>query len=234
MFVFLQVCILRCSYLRHVWRGSRIWMFQITGVGCLFNSIFRLIIMKASNFHITGPLWGEPTSKQWILLRKVCHCRDQIVYVPSQWEMTLHCNVISHWLGTYTKWSLHCYDVFMESTFQINIQLSWLCKIMASNVTTLITCFIWIRIDWCPFIRHSPVHQITCNLSIKLRLMDPLTSNVCLRQSRFCVGTWVGTYSALSDCCHGFWQGVNTLYNKKVGPHLCHCLLGWNYFNDEI
>ena len=24
-------------------------------------------------------------------------------YVPSQWEMTLQCNVISHWLGTYTK-----------------------------------------------------------------------------------------------------------------------------------
>ena len=27
-------------------------------------------------------------------------------YAPSQWEMTLHCNVISHWLGAYTKWSL--------------------------------------------------------------------------------------------------------------------------------
>ena len=25
---------------------------------------------------------------------------------PSQWETTLHCNVVSHWLGAYTKWSL--------------------------------------------------------------------------------------------------------------------------------
>ena len=25
------------------------------------------------------------------------------VYAPSQWEMTLHSNVISHWLGAYTK-----------------------------------------------------------------------------------------------------------------------------------
>ena len=26
---------------------------------------------------------------------------------PSQWETSLHCNVISHCLGPYTKWSLH-------------------------------------------------------------------------------------------------------------------------------
>ena len=28
------------------------------------------------------------------------------VYGPSQWVTTLHCNVVSHWLGAYTKWSL--------------------------------------------------------------------------------------------------------------------------------
>ena len=33
-------------------------------------------------------------------------CRDLSVDVPSQWETTLHCNVISYWLGAYTKWSL--------------------------------------------------------------------------------------------------------------------------------
>ena len=32
--------------------------------------------------------------------------RDHFVYAPSQWEMTLQCNVTSHWLGEYTKWSL--------------------------------------------------------------------------------------------------------------------------------
>ena len=30
---------------------------------------------------------------------------DHFVYVPSQWEMMLHCNIISHWLGIYTKWT---------------------------------------------------------------------------------------------------------------------------------
>ena len=32
--------------------------------------------------------------------------RDPFVKAPSQWGMTLHCNVISHWLGAFTKWSL--------------------------------------------------------------------------------------------------------------------------------
>ena len=32
--------------------------------------------------------------------------RDHFVNAPSQWEMTLHCNVISHWLDAFTKWSL--------------------------------------------------------------------------------------------------------------------------------
>ena len=33
--------------------------------------------------------------------------RDQSVLAHSQWETTLHCNVVSHWLSAYTKWSLH-------------------------------------------------------------------------------------------------------------------------------
>ena len=32
--------------------------------------------------------------------------RDHFVNVSSQWETTLQCNVVSHWLGAYTKWSL--------------------------------------------------------------------------------------------------------------------------------
>ena len=32
--------------------------------------------------------------------------RNHFMYAPSQWETMLQCNVISHWLGTYTKRSL--------------------------------------------------------------------------------------------------------------------------------
>ena len=38
--------------------------------------------------------------------RKHSYPRVHFVYAPSQWETTLHCNVVSHWLGAYTKWSL--------------------------------------------------------------------------------------------------------------------------------
>ena len=34
------------------------------------------------------------------------HIPYHIVNAPSQWEMTLHCNIVSHWLGAYTKLSL--------------------------------------------------------------------------------------------------------------------------------
>ena len=33
--------------------------------------------------------------------------RDQCVYAPSQWKMMLQCDVVSHRLGPFTKWSLH-------------------------------------------------------------------------------------------------------------------------------
>ena len=32
--------------------------------------------------------------------------RDHFVNAPSQWEMILHYNIVSHWLDAYTKWSL--------------------------------------------------------------------------------------------------------------------------------
>ena len=32
------------------------------------------------------------------------------VFAPSQWETTLQCNVVSHWLGAYTEWSLDPVD----------------------------------------------------------------------------------------------------------------------------
>ena len=37
-----------------------------------------------------------------------------IVCAPSLWETPLQCNIISHWLGTYTKWSLmyQCYKTY--------------------------------------------------------------------------------------------------------------------------
>ena len=35
-------------------------------------------------------------------------CWDQSRYAPSQWETSLHCNDVSHWLSPYLDWSLQC------------------------------------------------------------------------------------------------------------------------------
>ena len=35
-------------------------------------------------------------------------CRDQSSYTPNQWETSLQCNDVSHWLGAYINWSLDC------------------------------------------------------------------------------------------------------------------------------
>ena len=40
----------------------------------------------------------------WIPVCRATITRDHFVYVLSQWETTLQCNVVPHWLGAYTKW----------------------------------------------------------------------------------------------------------------------------------
>ena len=44
-------------------------------------------------------------SAPWRLI-KYGHCREHFVHAPSQWETTLQCNVVSHWLSAFTKLSL--------------------------------------------------------------------------------------------------------------------------------
>ena len=43
--------------------------------------------------------------------------RDNFAYAPSQWETTLHCNVVSHWLGVYAKWSLVGYETLSSTVW---------------------------------------------------------------------------------------------------------------------
>ena len=63
----------------------------------LYNMItFSKILTKG-----TGDLFCHQLGRDMECLRRV-----HFVYAPSQWEITLHCNVVSNWLGAYTKWSL--------------------------------------------------------------------------------------------------------------------------------
>ena len=61
--------------------------------------------------------------------------RNHFVYVPSQWETTLHCNVVSHWLGAYTKWSM-----------LFRIVSKGLCKNWTEEIETFNYYFFWYAI----------------------------------------------------------------------------------------
>ena len=54
--------------------------------------------------------------------------REHSVHALSQWETTLHCNIVSHWLGAYTKSSLIAWTD-AASMFEIQTQInSWVDK----------------------------------------------------------------------------------------------------------
>ena len=89
------------------------------------------------------------------------HSRDHFVYAPSQWETTLQCNVVSHWLGALTKWSLYI-DI---SCSQV---LSW--QAFSSNSTTI------------SLIRRTQSPNINVSrLVLQLSLPNPLKLCVQLR-----------------------------------------------------
>ena len=99
-------------------------------------------------------------------LAQTARWREHFVFVPSQWEMMLHCNIISHWLDSYTKWSLWCvgWEVLggrrrlevMEGWAHLNIKtvfpgmgiciikIRWSCLIfMMENASTCETSLYW-------------------------------------------------------------------------------------------
>ena len=89
-------------------------------------------------------------------------CRDYSVYVPSQWEMVLQCNTISHWLDAYTEWSLLCvfwmiltvlyqsYIYKRHTTALLPVWNIWghLRVLSDLGLISIMFNFIWIQIKW--------------------------------------------------------------------------------------
>ena len=73
------------------------WQFNGKGSNCCINVMFDY------NFNVKSSncLSLKYIKNEWIQY----YSRDHFAHAPRQWE-TLHCSIISHWLGTYTKWSL--------------------------------------------------------------------------------------------------------------------------------
>ena len=73
---------------------------------------------------IGGPRTPEQTPYRW--WREPGDTRDHLVFASSQWETTLQCDVVSHWLGAYTKWSLDiCIALAIYRYSVVPRQLGW-------------------------------------------------------------------------------------------------------------
>ena len=81
--------------------------------------------------------------------------KDHFLYAHSQWEMTLQCNIVSHWLGAHTKWSLyeivelHGMDLFtllVVDTYVINF-----CELSNLFIQAIFVIFLHLLYEQCPF-----------------------------------------------------------------------------------
>ena len=103
-----------------------------------------------------------------------------VEHAPSQWEMTLHCNVISHWLGTYTKWSLGSYhDGWADVIFAI----CW-------KWQNTICVFIPDAVELCQTLEGSSLVQI---LACHLLSTKPLSNPMLIFQQLDAIGWCWGT-----------------------------------------
>ena len=138
--------------------------------------------------------------------------RDHFVYAPSQWQMTLQCNVTSHWLCTYTKWYLDDITWDYHLPRQLHLALQWchrsliisqqLVKVTTKKQSKLcITGPLWggsISHQWIPLTmaqlcrKHSHIMTPSCAFTQKILLgLSAMTPSSLAR----CEETlWCGSY----------------------------------------
>ena len=152
------------------------------------------------------------TMTSWSFSPNYMHIiRVQSVHAPSQWETTLLCNVVSHWLGAYSKWwttaIIHeCYDV-LASLVNLNISLlsrplgdrlnchiHWKGMLHSNILSVLYYCYIFFPyfIKHCIFLTLSLTTLCVCDARVSgLRIVVifllflnglPVTSHRVVRQ----------------------------------------------------
>ena len=85
----------------------------VIGVKYVYPSImgysWYVLISLHHHDHVDGYRWpgARPSDHHawcWLVLFKYhMHHWDNFVYASNQWETTFQCNIVSHWLGAFTK-----------------------------------------------------------------------------------------------------------------------------------
>ena len=97
-----------------IWPRNCLWLTESIFC-CEINWIWSIHVIRDWYLNmLSSDLFLKELTGNLILLYKrlkeECSLHTgggHFVNTPGQWDPTLHCNVVSHWLGAYTKWFHH-------------------------------------------------------------------------------------------------------------------------------
>ena len=125
---------------------NRLWLSRVLLVFELSSEWSIFYGAKRHEFLILSPDL-ENGWMSWIIL--AWSCRDHFVYPPNPQEMTLQCNIVSHWLGAFTKRSSN--DGSMRTWLCFRIKrlirdiLDALCQVLSSMTQDSCHCVSFLR-----------------------------------------------------------------------------------------
>ena len=104
----LRILLMISQYWIRSWWFDALWLqaIMVKFVGSVrIQNTNGFCVLKGTKSNNTKNLIGSRRIDQEIS-NGINLLIDHFVNAPSQWETTLHRNVVSHWLGAFTKWSL--------------------------------------------------------------------------------------------------------------------------------
>ena len=164
-------------------------------------------------FVRVGPLNRDCPSTSDVNITGMGGSRDYFVYAASQWGTTLHCNVVSHWLGAYTKLSLPegAYSKTTTSTTKHESCLLFLgCIIFANHWSIHWSILLLLTIKVHPGQLSRPYWVMpTAPLNAERTFLKELSICCAVKASPLYLGMWRGH---LTQC-----TSYNHSYNSKYG-----------------
>ena len=109
---------------------------------CCFNVFTSWLLVGKGIVILTHRLLRAWACELWLwismynLRNDILSFRADCRLAPSQWEMSLQSNAISHWLGA---------NLESAPSFQVNITLKWMSKDLIGGKSTLVQVMAWCR-----------------------------------------------------------------------------------------
>ena len=80
---------------------------------CWLTYFAPIMVLHVNSLWPSDDIWWHRTGSGSALAPEMACCmrpqaiiKDHFVYAPSQWKGMLLCNIVSHWLDAYKKWSM--------------------------------------------------------------------------------------------------------------------------------